>query len=105
MSNEILLEYEEVTAKLSGADRWRDVGALHELLDQLYGNIRQTEPQYRFAVITGDPDDNKFCDCAIAAEANFVVTDDSHFAALKAAGYKPQPISPEEFILVHLANE
>ncbi len=79
--------------------------ALLELLDQLHGNIRQMEPQYRFAVITADPDDNKFCDCAIAAEAEFVVTDDAHFAALRSAGYKPQPISPGEFIRVHLVGE
>ena len=74
------------------------------MLDQLHGNIRQIEPQFRFAVITADPDDNKFCDCAITAEADFVVTDDAHFAALKTAGYKPQPVSPGEFIREHLAG-
>jgi predicted nucleic acid-binding protein len=73
-----------------------------ELVNQLHDNIRQTEPQFRFGIITADPDDNKFCDCAIAAEADFVVTDDAHFAVLKTAGYKPQPISPDEFIRVHL---
>jgi uncharacterized protein len=104
VSNEILLEYEEVTMKLSGAERWRDVLAWLELVDQLHGNIRQIEPQFRFTVITSDPDDNKFCDCAIAAEADFVVTDDAHFAVLKSAGYKPLPISPDEFIRVHLAG-
>lgn len=102
VSNEILLEYEEVTRKLSGAQRWRDVMAFLELLNQLHGNVRQTEPQFRFAVITADPDDNKFCDCAIAVEADFVVTDDAHFVVLKTAGYKPGPVSPDEFIRVHL---
>jgi len=90
--------------KLSGTERWRDVEAFLELLGQLHDNIRQVEPQFRFAVITADPDDNKFCDCAIAAEADFVVTDDAHFGALKSAGYKPQPMAPEEFIKVHLAS-
>jgi putative PIN family toxin of toxin-antitoxin system len=104
VSNEILLEYQEITTKLSGAERWRDVEAFLELLGQLHGNIRQVAPQYRFGVITQDPDDNKFPDCAIAAEADFVVTDDAHFDALKSAGYKPKPISPEEFIRVHLAG-
>ena len=45
--------------KLSGAERWRDVAEWLELVNQLHGNIRQTEPQFRFAVITADPDDNK----------------------------------------------
>ena len=105
VSNEILLEYEEVTTRLSGAERWREVVALLELLDQLHGNIRQIEPQFRFSVISQDPDDNKFCDCAIIAEANLVVTDDAHFAALKPAGYKPKPIAPEDFIRVHIGIE
>ena len=104
VSNEILLEYQEVTVKLSGAERWREVEALLELLDQLHGNIRQIEPRFRFAVITADPDDNKFCDCAIATEADLVVTDDAHFAALKSAGYKPKPMAPDEFIRVHLVG-
>jgi putative PIN family toxin of toxin-antitoxin system len=102
VSNEILLEYEEVITRLSGAVRWREVVALLELLDRLHGNIRQIEPQFRFAVIAQDPDDNKFCDCAIVAEADFVVTSDAHFAALQSAGYKPKPIGPDEFIKIHL---
>lgn len=104
VSNDILLEYAEVTARLSGTERWREVEGLLDLLDPLHGNIRRVQPQFRFAVITTDPDDNKFCDCAIAAEADFVVTDDAHFAVLKTAGYRVQPISPEEFIRVHLGG-
>jgi hypothetical protein len=46
VSTEILLEYEEITVKLSGAERWRDVAAFLELLTQLHGNIRQIEPHY-----------------------------------------------------------
>ena len=102
VSTEILLEYQEVTTRLSGAERWRDMAALLDLLAQLHGNIRHVEPKFRFNVISTDPDDNKFCDCAIAAEANFVVTEDNHFDALKSAGYKPRPIRPEEFIRQYL---
>jgi putative PIN family toxin of toxin-antitoxin system len=104
VSNEILLEYQEVTTRLSGAERWRAVEALLELLDRLHGNIRQVQPQFRFGIIVQDSDDNKFCDCAIAAEADCVVTDDGHFAALESAGYRPKPIAPDEFIRVHLAG-
>lgn len=104
LSTEILLEYEEVTVQLSGTERWHDLARLMALLDQLHGNIRQVEPQYRFGIIVIDPDDNKFCDCAIAAGADFVVTEDNHFAVLKATGYKPQPMPPREFIRSHLAT-
>lgn len=98
VSTEILLEYEEVTVTLSGAERWRDIATLLDLLEQLHGNIRKIKPQYRLNVIIADPDDNKFSDCAIAAEADFVVTEDSHFSTLNSAGYKPKPIAPDEFI-------
>jgi len=104
VSTEILLEYEEVTVGLSGSSRWRDVAALLDLLTRMHGNVRQVDPHFRLHVIAGDPDDNKFCDCAIAGEAEFVVTLDNHFAALDNAGYKPRPITPEEFIRRHLTS-
>lgn len=102
VSTSILLEYEEITVHLSGPQRWREVATFLELVTQLHGNIRFVEPQFRFNVITADPDDNKFADCAIAAQAEYVVTEDAHFAVLKSAGHKPQPITPEEFVRHHL---
>ena len=33
--------------------------------------------------ITAGPDDNKFVDCAIAANAKFIVTEDHYFNVLK----------------------
>jgi uncharacterized protein len=91
VSTEIMLEYEEVIVKLSGLERWADAVAFLELLAQIHGTIRQIAAHYHFGVVAADPDDNKFCDCAIAAEADFVVTEDSHFSVLKSAGYRPQP--------------
>ncbi|HEU6448554.1 MAG TPA: putative toxin-antitoxin system toxin component, PIN family [Verrucomicrobiae bacterium] len=102
VSTEILLEYEEVISRLSGTERWQDVVAFLESLSQLRGNIRRITPQFRFNVIAIDPDDNKFCDCAIAAEADFVVTEDSHFDSLNSAGYKPKTIKPDDFIQRYL---
>jgi len=40
-------------------------------------------PAYRFNLISVDPDDNKFVDCAIIANANYIVSNDSHFNVLK----------------------
>jgi len=34
-------------------------------------------------LIPADPDDNKFTDCAIAAQARFLVSEDRHFAVLR----------------------
>ena len=39
-------------------------------------------PYFKFNVITADPDDNKFVDYAVAANAHFIVTDDHHYDVL-----------------------
>ena len=52
-------------------------------------NVRRVEPAFRFHLITADPDDDKFADCAIAAEADFIITEDHHFEVMRGSGYKP----------------
>ena len=37
----------------------------------------------RLHLITADPDDNKFVDCAFAAGATYIVSDDAHYNVLK----------------------
>ncbi len=38
---------------------------------------------YKFNLIIADPDDNKFIDCAIAAQAKYIVTEDHHYDVLR----------------------
>lgn len=97
VSNRVTSEYEEVTCRSAGAVAWQNLRLLMELIDRS-GNLRWVSPHLQFHVINSDPDDNAFTDCAIAAHADYVITDDSHFTPLANAGYKPQPITPEEFI-------
>ena len=100
----MLLEYEEVVLRSSGAARWADVGRAFELMSLLHGNIQSIKPSFRFRMITGDPDDDAFADCAIVANADFIITNDHHFDAMIGHGYKPQPIAPAEFISRYLAG-
>ncbi len=102
ISNEVLLEYEETITRLSGPARWQQIEQFLAMLYQLHSNILFIEPQFRFGVITADPDDNKFVDCAITAQADYIITADGHFRALIGSGYKPQPMMAEEFIKKHL---
>jgi predicted nucleic acid-binding protein len=81
VSTPILLEYEEVLTRLSGPARWRKLARLMDL-----------------AELTADPDDNIFTDCAITAHADYLVTEDAHFAPVAEAGYEPRPLSPQQFI-------
>ncbi len=97
-SNEILLEWEEMATRLFGRPYWNKVTHFLDVLIKLGGGLIQMESSFRFQVITADPEDNKFVDCAIAANADFVLTEDRHFAALIGSGYRPQPIAPQAFI-------
>ena len=44
-------------------------------------------PYYKFNIIKIDPDDNKFVDCAVAANARFIVTEDHHFNILQKLNF------------------
>ena len=97
VSNRVLSEYEEIISNKAGAVAWGTMFRLIELID-MSGNLISISPHYQFHVIGNDPDDNAFTDCAIAANADYVITEDRHFAPLANSGYKPQPITPKDFI-------
>ena len=42
--------------------------------------------------------------CAITAQADYLLTEDAHFAALAEAGYRPRPLSPQQFIAQFVAS-
>lgn len=96
ISNEILFEYREVTTSLYGTDTWEDTNRLLLGLERL-GFVVNVSPSFRFALISSDPDDNKFADCAIAANAQFIVSSDRHFTVVNTAGYQCRAIDPLEF--------
>jgi len=102
VSNEILLEYEETLPRLSGQRRWEMVWRFLDGVSRLHNNVLYAEPHFRFAVISEDPDDNKFVDCAIVVQADYILTSDHHFDVLQTSGYRPKPIHPQKFIASHL---
>ncbi len=102
VSPAIWLEYEEVCLELHSPGHWEKLQKLFTLVASAHGTIIHTNPAFRFQTIPADPDDNAFADCAIAAHADFVLTDDRDYRTLRNAGYKPQPIRPEEFVAQHL---
>ncbi len=98
VSTPVLLEYEEVITRRSGPERWRKLTRLMDLAEITSGNLRRVSPAFQFRVISADSDDNIFTDCAITANADCVITEDRHFAPLTNAGYRPQPVTPQNFI-------
>lgn len=79
-TNEILEEYEEIIAKHWFPDIAADVTrSLIEL-----STAKLTVVYFKLNVIITDVDDNKFVDCAFAANADYLVTNDAHFNVLKS---------------------
>ena len=103
VSTEILLEYEEVIAQQSGAIRAVRAFKMIDAVAVWRNNLRHITPHFHWHLVTADPDDDKFADCAIAAEAEWIVTEDAHFDVLRNARHKPKPIVPGEFIARFLA--
>jgi predicted nucleic acid-binding protein len=79
ISNEIIEEYAEIIGRLMTPGIADHVMAL--LLKSK--NVELIYPQFRLNLIQSDPDDNKFVDCAFAANATYIVSDDTHFDILK----------------------
>ena len=62
--------------------------------------VELTKPYFKFNLIAVDPDDNKFVDCAIAAGARYLVSNDRHYDILKHIDYpKVDVLSLDEFMM------
>lgn len=79
ISNEIIEEYIEILQKLIGYKVAEYV--VKTILNSPF--TIQIAPYYHFGLIKTDPDDNKFVDCAIAAHAKCIITNDHHYDVLK----------------------
>ena len=79
VSNAIIEEYMEILQRLT--DEQTASLVIKTMVESPF--VEFITPYYQFHLITSDPDDNKFVDCAIAATARFVVTNDHHYDVLR----------------------
>ena len=80
VSNEILTEYEEILAMHTSPE------VAHNVVEAIARHPKTIyrESYFRFHLLSDiDKDDDKFVDCAITANADYIVTEDSHFFYLK----------------------
>jgi putative PIN family toxin of toxin-antitoxin system len=80
ITTDILNEYAEII------ERYFSVIDAEYTLNQimLHQNTVQIIRYYEWNVIENDPDDNKFFDCAVAANADYIVSEDKHFNKLSS---------------------
>ena len=79
VTTEILEEYEEVITRKASAEVAANV--IRMIADSKY--VEFIDTYFHWHLIATDPDDNKFVDCAFAAGATYIVSDDSHFDILR----------------------
>lgn len=96
VTNEILTEYEEKVGEKTTPEIAQNVV---RLLLNLPNVERISNIYYRWNLITNDPDDNKYIDCAVAANATYVVSDDADFRVLKRTPFPPlNLLTSDEFL-------
>ena len=79
VNTDILEEYEEVLALKTTPEIARNiVEAIANLTTTVFQNT-----YVHFELLPADSDDNKFVDCAVASDAEYIVTNDKHFNPLK----------------------
>ena len=95
--------YPRVQGSVSDLDIERETtafvadGVIRVILNSQYCLL--FNPQYNFHLITQDPDDNKFVDCAIVANADYIVSEDSHFRVLAEIPFpKVNVVSLDNFL-------
>lgn len=79
VSNEILEEYQEIIARKTTPSIAENV--VNAIVESDY--VEFIDPQFHLGLIEADHDDNKFVDCAFAANAAYIVSDDGHFDVLR----------------------
>ena len=91
VSTEILEEYAEIITQKMSVEVAANV--IHLLLESKY--VELINPYFKLQLIEADHDDNKFVDCAFAANATYIVSDDKHYDVLKEVEF-PQQGRPAE---------
>ena len=79
ISNDILAEYEEILTQKVGPQIVSNI--IKALLD--LPNTKMVQVYYHLHLITADPDDDKFVDCAFKSNAKYIVTQDHHYDVLR----------------------
>lgn len=94
VTTDILLEYAEIIERQNSRVA---AGLFGELMSGL-PNVVFVTVYFRWNLIAADADDNKFSDCAVAGNADYLVTNDAHFNVLKSISFpKIEVITPEVF--------
>jgi len=97
VSEDVVLEYEEILQQ-------RSAPGVASLIMEIFIESPEVIYQkiyYLWNAIKNDPEDNKFFDIAVAANADYLVTNDAHFNVTRELKFpKVEIITAEEFLKI-----
>ncbi|MBT4969743.1 MAG: putative toxin-antitoxin system toxin component, PIN family [Bacteroidetes bacterium] len=96
-SQEIIEEYVEVLNRLGLKDK-NEIQNLTKLFAEGYNSIFTAKTPH-LEIVEGDPDDNKFIECAVALDSKIIISGDKHLLVIKRY-IDIDIISPKEFIKI-----
>lgn len=95
VSNDIMQEYREIIAQKT--NQFVAENVIRLLAESPF--VEYIDPHYHLELIEADQDDNKFVDCAFAANATYIVSNDHHFDVLRTIEFpKIQVLRLIEFL-------
>lgn len=101
ITNEIIFEYEEMIGKKTSPVVAENV---LRLLLSLPNVIKISNIYFKWKLIVNDPDDNKYPDCAVAGNADLLVSNDSDFKVLNQTKFPNITLLTAEEFLELLSN-
>lgn len=95
VTTEILSEYMEILEQKTNA--WFAEVIVNAIVNN--ENTIRVSPSFFFDLIQADPDDNKFVDCAVCGNAEYIVSNDSHFRILNDIDWpKLQLVTIQDYV-------
>ncbi|WP_426236833.1 putative toxin-antitoxin system toxin component, PIN family [Pararhizobium sp. DWP1-1-3] len=92
ISPAVALEYEDVLKQpgILGDKAWLSHREIDVVLDAVFSQAKLVSPWFRFRPFLNDPKDDLYIECALAANADAIVSSDRHFQhpAVEAFGLK-----------------
>lgn len=81
VSPSVAFEYEDVLKRpgILGDTPWISGDEIDTILDAVFGRAHLVSPSFRFRPFLADPKDDIYIECALAAGAAHIISNDRHF--------------------------
>lgn len=107
LSPAIVLEYEDVLKRpeLIGQMGWLSETDMDTLLDALCRQAKLVSPWFRFRPFLEDPKDDIYVECALAASADCIISNDRHFRHPSLEAFGISVASAGTFVSIMRKND